>query len=344
MAASNPLQLTSDTGALSLAVRSFGGNVYLTSAVPVSIDLGVAANVNGINTQTGGSTVCGSGPCYGEVFLTAAGSITQTYGIQSGILTLSTADPVPRLPSPIPAVQPAADPGNTVFGQVHLYTSRQRRLFVRFCQQYGGQSGRLHGDGQPHRHLKQWRSQCAGPQWRHVNVGGTTTLTAGTGSGIFIQTPLISGSNLSLIADQDINQSSGISDSHIQTGGALFVQSSSGSISLNDLGCCGGSSCGGDFGNQVGGIAVFNAAGDVVFERFVLPDIGQRDRRQWWKDQDLEWRQPHHRERRGADLQSSLRLRHPVVGGGQFHQRCGRQCFGHAQRHQLGDLLRRAGR
>ena len=51
MAASNPLPLTSDTGALSLAARSYGGNVYLSSAVPVSIDPGVNADgINGIKT------------------------------------------------------------------------------------------------------------------------------------------------------------------------------------------------------------------------------------------------------------------------------------------------------
>ena len=104
------------------------------------------------------------------------------------------------------------------------------------------------------------------PNGGAVQVTGTTTLSAGSGDGISIQSPLISGSGLSLIADQNINQSSGISDSHIQTGGVLVAQSTSGSISLDDLGCSGGSSCGGDPGNQVGAIAVFNAAGDVAFQ------------------------------------------------------------------------------
>ena len=59
------------------------------------------------------------------------------------------------------------------------------------------------------------------PDGGAVNVTGTTTLSADTGHGISIQSPLISGSSLSLIADQNISQSSGTGDAHIQTGSVL---------------------------------------------------------------------------------------------------------------------------
>jgi hypothetical protein len=245
MAASNPLPLSSDTGAVSLAVRSFNGNAYLSSVVPVSIDPGVAANVNGIDTQ-------GNNGLYGEVFLTASGPITQTYGIQSGILTLTATGSSGTITLSDTGV--SGDPGNSVFGQVHLYSSGSAVYESGFANTMGANLGASTVGGSLAVVSSNGDLDVEDPSGGAVQVTGTTTLSAGTGNGISISSPVISGSNLSLIADQTISQSSGTGDAHVQTGGVLLAQSTSGSISLTDP------------GNQVGAIAVFNAAGNVVFQ------------------------------------------------------------------------------
>jgi filamentous hemagglutinin family protein len=244
-AATTPLLLTSDTGALSLAVRSFNGNVYLSSAVPVSIDPGVAANVNGIDTQ-------GSNGFYGEVFLTASGPITQTYGIQSGILTLTATGPDGAIA--LTDTGASGDPGNSVFGQVHLNSTTSAAYSSGFANNMGVNLGASTIGGNLVVISSNGDLDVQDPNGGAVQVTGTTTLSAGSGDGISISSPLISGSGLSLIADQNISQSSDTGDAHIQTGGVLLAQSASGSISLTDP------------GNQVGAIAVFNAAGNVVFQ------------------------------------------------------------------------------
>jgi hypothetical protein len=260
--ATAPLQVTSDTGEpLSLAIRTYGGNAYVSSAVPLSIDdlsnillqtypAGVGA-ASGINTQSGGGITCGSGACYGEVFLAAAGPITQTYGIQSGILTLTSTGPNAAIA--LTDTGQSNDPGNSVFGQVHLYTTGSAAYSSGFANNMGANLGASTIGGNLVVISSNGDLDVQDPNGGAVQVTGTTTLSAGAGNGLSIQSPLISGSSLSLVADQNISQSSS-GGASLQAGSVLYVQSTSGSISLTDP------------RNQVGAIALFNAADNVVFQ------------------------------------------------------------------------------
>ena len=260
-----PLQVTSDTGQpLSLAIRTYGGNAYINSAVGVSIDDQTALLENydvgeppgglaaGINTQSGGSIVCGSGACYGEVFLTAAGPISQTYGIQSGILTLTATGSNGTIA--LTDTGSMNDPGNSVFGQVHLNSTGNAAYSSGYANNMGANLGASTVGGSLVVISSNGDLDVQDPNGGAVQVTGTTTLSAsGTGLGISIQSPVISGSSLSLIADQNISQGSS-GGAELQTGSVLYVQSTSSSISLTDP------------ANQVGAIALFSAAGDVVFQ------------------------------------------------------------------------------
>jgi filamentous hemagglutinin family protein len=253
--AANPLTLTSDSSSLSLAVRSFNGNVYLSSSKPVSIDPG-AANVNGINTQ-------GSNGNYGEVSLIAAGFIRQTYGIQSGNLMLTSTGSNAAIA--LTDTGKNNDPGNTVFGTVHLYSSGSAIYSAGFANTVSTNLGASTVSGNLLVTSTSGDIRVQDPNGGTLSVGGTTQLVAGTGHGIVINSPLVSGSDISLLADLDVSQNTGTSDAHIRTGGNLFAQSNSGGVFLKDAGCSGGGGCVADAGNQVGGFASFNGAGNVVF-------------------------------------------------------------------------------
>ena len=266
-----PLQVSSDTGSLSLALHTFDGNAYISSAVGVSIDhqssvlLGqFAFGGPPLNFGATGINTLGNNGLYGQLSLTAAGPITQTYGIQSGNLTLTATGPTGSINLTDSAVSP--DPGNQVFGTVHLNSSSDATFATNLIVTNLGASsvaGNLtvtaaSGD-----------LNIADPNGGAVNVTGATTFTAGSGYGISIQSPLISGSNIVLLAGRDISQgvTTGSTDVHIQTGGTLLASTGTGSISLMDLGhgCSSGSGCTADVGNQVAGSVQLDAAGNVAF-------------------------------------------------------------------------------
>ena len=260
MGASNPLALTSDTGTLSLAVETFGGIAYLSSAVPVSIDAGVNGDgVNGILTSDGG-TSCNGNPCYGEVFLTAAGSITQTFGIQSGILTLTATGSNGNIA--LTDTGSMSDPGNSVFGQIHLYSSGSATYSSGYSNTMGANLGASTVGGNLVVVSSNGDLDVQDPSGGTVQVTGTATLSAsGSGLGISIQSPVTSGTSLTLIANQNISQSSG-GGADLLAGSVLYAQSTAGSISLNDP------------ANQVGGIALLSAGGNVVLQTATSLTLG----------------------------------------------------------------------
>ncbi|HEY2010387.1 MAG TPA: MBG domain-containing protein, partial [Rhizomicrobium sp.] len=268
-----PLQVASDTGSLSLAVRTYDGNAYITSPVGVSIDdqssvlaqfgtFGPPLTFGANPISQFGINTAGNNGIYGQMSLTAAGPISQTYGIQSGTLTLTATGPTGSINLTDPAQSP--DPGNQVFGTVHLNSSSDVNFATNLiitnlgASSVGGNLTVVATAGD---------LSIADPNGGAVNVTGTTTLTAGTGYGISILSPLISGSNIVLLADHDIIQEvTGSTDVHIQTGGTLSASSSTGSISLMDLGdSCSGSGCTVDVGNQVAGSVQLDAVGGVAF-------------------------------------------------------------------------------
>jgi filamentous hemagglutinin family protein len=252
-----PLLLQSDTGAVSLSVQTADGNVYLSSANPVSIDPGPLAN--GVNTFGSGTGFC----CYGEFTLAAVGPITQTYGIQSGNLMLTSTGSNAAIALTDTGQQ--SDPGNSVFGTIHFTTTGSVAYSSGFSNNMGPILGASTIGGNLVVNSSNGDLSVQDPNGGTVNVGGTTQLVAGTGHGISINSPLVSTSGITILADQDISQNAGTSDVHIQTGGNLLVQSNSGGVFLTDVGCSGGSCGVADPGNQVGGIAIFNGATSVIF-------------------------------------------------------------------------------
>jgi filamentous hemagglutinin family protein len=245
------LQVTSFTTPstpLSLALRTYNSNAYINSAVAVSIDdqrvvLQNGAAAAGINTQ-------GSNTFYGEVNLTAGGPISQTYGIQSGNLTLNSVGSNGAITLTDTGQVTNPDPGNTVFGILHLNSSGN----AAYSAGSGNASSINLGASTVSGNLTV--SSAVGdinvqdPNGGIVNVGGVMQLVAS--NGISINSPLVSGSNMTLVADRGVNQGSGSGNAHIQVGGNLAAQSLSGPISLTDP------------GNQVSGIAILNGTGDVV--------------------------------------------------------------------------------
>jgi trimeric autotransporter adhesin len=277
-----PLQVTSDTDEpLSLAIRTYGGNAYINSAVAVSIDDQTTVLENydvgeppegfaaGINTQSSGGIMCGSGACYGEVFLAAAGPISQTYGIQSGILTVTSTGPKADIfLEDVACSSCSADPGNAIFGQLHLNSAGDATYFGddgAGSINLGASTvaGNLFvGSGNADINVQD-------PAGGAVNVTGTTILSAGEANNISIQSPLISGSDITLFAGGNIIQKlNSTTDVHIQTGGNLLMLAASGSISLQDLGHgCSDSGCTADVGNQVAGnVSVVAPEGNAFFD------------------------------------------------------------------------------
>jgi filamentous hemagglutinin family protein len=264
---SQPLQLTSDTGSLSLAVRSLGSNVYLSSAVGVTIDdqtatirsFGVVqgSGAVGINTQsTDGAT-------YGAVFLTAAGPISQSYGIQSGTLTLTSTGPSGGIYLEYTGFSP--DPGNAVYGQVHLNSSGYADFFGNGPAAVNLGASTVAGD----LYVTTLSSDInvQDPAGGAVNVTGSITLETAGAASISVQSPLIAGGSIQLYAANNIVQTgTGTTDAHIQAGGSLVASASIGSISLSDLGhTCSNSGCVVDAGNQVSGaINLFATMGNAT--------------------------------------------------------------------------------
>ncbi|HVW75519.1 MAG TPA: filamentous hemagglutinin N-terminal domain-containing protein [Rhizomicrobium sp.] len=251
-----PLQLTSDTGSLSLAALSANGNVYLNSAVGVSIDdetseiasfgvvLGSGTAAMGINTK-------GTNNLYGEVSLTAAGAINQTYGIQSGILALTATGPNGNISLTDTGSGSSGDPGNAVYGTISLNSTG----FAYFYGPTGGTTAINLGASNVGGGLFIYGTSSASsisvadPAGGSVQASGITLYSAGN---IRISSPLISTSYLLLSAGSGIQQST-TGDTHIQAT-SLQADTTSGSISL------GGS------GNQItGGVSLSAPAGDITF-------------------------------------------------------------------------------
>ena len=268
-----PLQVSSDTGSLSLALHTFNGNVYISSPVAVSIDnqssvLGqfgtggppLAYGATGINTL-------GNTGLYGQMSLTVAGPVNQTYGIQSGNLTVTATGTTGSIN--LTDTGQLNDPGNSVFGTIHLNSAGDADYASGFANLIATNFGASTVSGNLTVVSSDGDLNIADPNGAAVNVTGATTLTASTGFGISVLSPLISGSNIVLIAGRDIYQgvTTGSTDVHIQTGGTLLASAGTGSISLMDLGhgCSSGSGCTADVGNEVTGSVQLNAAGNVAF-------------------------------------------------------------------------------
>jgi filamentous hemagglutinin family protein len=264
---SQPLQLTSDTGSLSLAVRSLGSNVYVNSAVAVSFDdqsaaiqsfgLVQSSSAVGINTQSTDGTT------YGAVSLAAAGPISQSYGIQSGTLTLTSTGPSGGIYLEDTGFSP--DPGNAVYGQVHLNSSGYADFFGNGPAAVNLGASTVAGD----LYVTTLSSDInvQDPAGGAVNVTGSITLETAGAASISIQSPLIAGGSIQLYAANNIVQTgTGATDAHIQAGGSLIASASIGSISLPDLGhICSGSGCVADAGNQVAGaINLFATMGNAT--------------------------------------------------------------------------------
>jgi filamentous hemagglutinin family protein len=265
-----PLQVTSDTGQLSLAIRSYNGNAAINSAVAVSIDNNTAAlagfgvvldqSAIGVNTM-------GSNSLYGEVSLTAAGPITQTFGIQSGNLTLTSTGSAGAITLADQGCQSSCDfvdPANSVFGTLYLNSSGN----ATFYNNPGGVASPIT--------LNVGASNVSGALALYsasaeINIGdpaggtvqaGSVFLQAGAAGGISISSPLVSNTSIVMSAGLGISQNTSTTgDIHIQAGTTLFAQAFSGSITLGDLG--NGS---GDPGNHIAGQAVLQAnVGNVTF-------------------------------------------------------------------------------
>ncbi|HEY1878068.1 MAG TPA: MBG domain-containing protein, partial [Rhizomicrobium sp.] len=249
--------------------RSLGSNVYLNSAVGVSIDdqtaaimsfgvtLGGGGGAVGINTQSTDGTT------YGAVTLTAAGPISQSYGIQSGTLTLSSTGPSGGIYLEDTGFSP--DPGNAVYGQVHLNSSGYADFFGSGPAAVNLGASTVAGD----LYVTTLSSDInvQDPAGGAVNVTGSITLETAGAASISIQSPLIAGGNIQLYAANNIVQTgTATTDAHIQAAGTLVASASIGSISLPDLGhACSGSGCVADAGNQVAGaINLFATMGNAT--------------------------------------------------------------------------------
>jgi filamentous hemagglutinin family protein len=265
-----PLQVTSDTGQLSLAVRSYDGNAAINSAVAVSIDnntsalagFGVVLDQSAIGVNT-----MGSNSLYGQVSLTAAGPIAQSFGIQSGNLTLTSTGSAGAITLADQGCQSSCDfvdPANSVFGTLYLNSSGN----ATFYNSPGGVASPIT--------LNVGASNVSGALALYsasaeINIGdpaggtvqaGSVLLQAGAAGGISINSPLVSNTSIVMSAGLGISQNTSTTgDIHIQAGTTLFAQAFSGSVTLGDLG--NGS---GDPGNHIAGQAVLQAnAGNVTF-------------------------------------------------------------------------------
>jgi filamentous hemagglutinin family protein len=269
--AAQPLQVTSDTGQLSLAIHTWDGNAYVNSAVRVSLDnnnsafspleslgLGIflaeGAAAMGINTA-------GSDGFFGQVSLAAAGPITETFGVVSGNLTLTSTGAGAGIN--LADSGGFLDPGNQVFGTLNLNSSGNATF-------YNGL-----GEGAPTT-LNVGTSTVSGALMLFspaaalkVNdpAGGTVHagsifVQAGAASDIFISSPLVSDTSIFMSAGVSITQNtSTTTDAHIQAGTTLFAEAFGGSLTLADLG-----NGAGDPGNHIAGqVVVQSNAANVVF-------------------------------------------------------------------------------
>ncbi len=265
-----PLQVTSDTGQLSLAIRSYNGNVYINSAVGVSIDNNTAALAGFgviLDQSAAGVNTMGSNSLYGQVSLTAAGPIAQTFGIQSGNLTLTSTGSAGAIILADQGCQVACDfvdPGNSVFGALYLNSSGN----ATFYNSPGGVAsattlnmGASNVSGALALYSASAKINISDPAGATVQAG-SVLLQVGAAGGISISSPLVSNTSIVMSAGLGINQNTSTTgDAHIQAGTTLFAQAFSGSVTLADLG--NGSS---DPGNQIAGQAVLQAnTGNVIF-------------------------------------------------------------------------------
>jgi filamentous hemagglutinin family protein len=267
-----PLQVTSDTGLLSLAAGTNDGNVYLNSAVGVSIDNN-NATVFGYGVFLGegspapatGIITAGSNALYGQVSLTAAGPITQTFSIQSGNLTLTSTGAngaITLTDTGCISACDSVDPGNSVYGTVGFNSGGN----VTFDNSSGISSlptalnvGASNVSGALTLNSASTAINISDPADGTVHAG-SISLTAGAAGGISISSPLVSDTSIVMFSGLYISQNtSASSDAHIQAGTTLFAQASSAALTLADLG-----NGAGDPGNQIAGQVVLQGR-TVVF-------------------------------------------------------------------------------
>ena len=270
-AQAQPLQVTSDTGPLSLAIRTRDGNAYVNSAVGVSIDNNNSAfsQIQGLGlgiflaegAAAAGINTAGSNGFFGQVSLAVAGPITETFGIVSGNLTLTSTGAGAAIN--LADSGGFLDPGNQVFGTLNLNSAGNAIL-------YNGL-----GEGAPTA-LNVGASTVSGALMLFspaaaINVNdpaggvihaGSILLQAGAAGGISINSPLVSDTSIVLSAGLGISQNTSPStDAHIQAGTTLFAEAFGSSLTLADLG--NGAS---DPGNQIAGQVVLQSnAANVTF-------------------------------------------------------------------------------
>ena len=117
------------------------------------------------------------------MFLTAAGPITQTFGIQSGILTLTATGSNGNIAlTDTGGSGPPADPGNSVFGQVHLYSSGSATYSSGYANNMGANLGASTIGGNLAVISSNGDLDVQDPNGGTVQVTGTATLSAGSGN------------------------------------------------------------------------------------------------------------------------------------------------------------------
>ncbi len=267
-----PLQVTSDTGLLSLAAGTHDGNVYLNSAVGLSIDNNNASVFSygaflgdGTVAAANGIITLGSNALYGQVSLSAAGPITQTFSIQSGNLTLTSTGAngaITLTDTGCISACDSVDPGNSVYGIVGFNSSGN----ATFDNSSGISSlptalnvGASNVSGALTLNSASTAINISDPADGTVHAG-SITLTAGAAGGISISSPLVSDTSIVMFSGLYISQNTSTSsDAHIQAGTTFFAQASSAALTLADLG-----NGAGDPGNQIAGQVVLQGR-TVVF-------------------------------------------------------------------------------
>jgi hypothetical protein len=254
--AAKPLLVTSDAGLpLSLAIDSWDGNVYIDSQIiGVSIDnnlatlgqfgipLGGSGGARGINTFGMAGL--------GDVSLTAAGPISQTYGIQSGNLTLTSTGPNAAISMTDTGTSP--DPGNHVFalGGLHLYSDGSATFLNSIVggtplPLYVGASNVV---GSMLLSSSLSDIEINDPLGLTVHAG-SIAIQSGATSNISIRSPLLSDTSIVMSAGINLTQNTG---APIQAGTTLFAQTGTGSITLTDP------------GNQIAGQVVLQAGQNAI--------------------------------------------------------------------------------
>jgi filamentous hemagglutinin family protein len=270
--ATQPLQVASDTGSsLSLAIQTHDGNAYINSTSGISVDDHINLLVSSGVTFGGdggaiGVNTAGSNGLYGAVSITAAGPISQTFGIQSGDLTLtSTASDITMVDGGCSTCSPV-DPGNVVFGTLHLNSSGAATYYSGASTTAVNLGSSTIAGGLTLQGGSQNDINIADPSGGAVHAASVYLVASG--GNISISSPLLSDTSLTLSANGGIRQiTSGTTDAHIAAGTTFLAQALGSSISLSDLGhgCASGGSCAADAGNQIVGNVVLESGGGVNF-------------------------------------------------------------------------------